>query len=75
MKHHDDLANAKLIPYILHDYIPPLVGVVSRDNVPREFDYIVITAYLPKGICALRLQLERIPTLNISDYNLGDHKI
>jgi hypothetical protein len=73
-KHRDDLANAKLIPSILPDYIPPLAGVVSRDSVPRDFDYTVITAYLPKGIQAVRPQLERIPTLNISDYNLGDRK-
>jgi hypothetical protein len=28
-KHRDDLANVKLIPPILPDYIPPLAGVVS----------------------------------------------
>jgi hypothetical protein len=50
MKHRDDLANVKLIPSILPDYIPPLAGAVSRDSVPRDFDYTVITAYLPKGI-------------------------
>jgi hypothetical protein len=48
--------------------------VVSRDSVPRDFDYTIITAYLPKGIQAVRPQLERIPTLKISDYNLGDRK-
>jgi hypothetical protein len=48
--------------------------VVSRDSVPRDFDYTVITAYLPKGIKLVRLQLERIPTLKINDYNLGDRK-
>jgi hypothetical protein len=68
-------SNAKLIPSILPDYIPPLAGVVSHDNVPRDFDYIVITAYLLKGIQAVKPQLERIPTLKISDYNLGDHNI
>jgi hypothetical protein len=45
-----DLENAKLIPSILPDYIPPLAGTVSRDSVPRDFDYTLITAYLPKGI-------------------------
>jgi hypothetical protein len=54
MKHHDDLVNEKLIPSILPDYIPPLAGVVSRDNVSRDFDYTVITAYLSKGICIVR---------------------
>jgi hypothetical protein len=47
---------------------------VSRDSIPRDFNYTVITAYLPKGICAVRPQLERISTLKINDYNLGDHK-
>jgi hypothetical protein len=74
MKHRDDLANLKLIPSIILDYIPPLASVVSCDSVPRDFDYTVITTYLSKGIRTVRLQLERIPTLNISDYNLGDHK-
>jgi hypothetical protein len=67
--------NVKLIPSILPDYIPPLAGAVSHDSVPRDFDYTVITAYLPKGIRAVRPQLERILMLKISDYNLGDHKI
>jgi hypothetical protein len=74
-KHRDDLANAKLIPYILPEYIPPLASVMSRDSVPRDFDYTLIIAYLPKGIHTVKPQLERILTLNISNYNLGDHKI
>jgi hypothetical protein len=73
-KHRDDLVNVKLIPSILPDYIPPLAGVVSHDSVLRDFDYTVITAYLLKGIKAVRPQLERIPTLKISDYKLGDCK-
>jgi hypothetical protein len=56
-KHCDDLVNAKLIPSILPDYILPLAGAVSHDSVPRDFDYTLITAYLPKGICAVGLQL------------------
>jgi hypothetical protein len=51
-KHRYDLANAKIIPSILLEYILPLAGVVSRDSVLRDFDYTLITAYLPKGICA-----------------------
>jgi hypothetical protein len=73
-KHRDDLANVKLFPSILPNYIPPLAGVVSRDNVPRDLNYTVITAYLQKGIHVVKPQLERIPTLKISDYNLGDCK-
>jgi hypothetical protein len=74
MKHHGDLENVKLIPSSMPDYIPPLAGLVSRDNVLRDFDYTVITMYLPKGIHTVRPQLERILMLKISDYNLGDHR-
>jgi hypothetical protein len=73
-KHHDDLANTKLIPSVLPNYILPLAGAISHDSVPRDFDYTLITAYLWKGICAVGPQLERILTLNISDINLGDRK-
>jgi hypothetical protein len=72
MKKRDDLVNVKLIPSVLLDYILPLADVVNCDSVPRDFDYKVIMTYLSKGIRAIRPQLERIPTLNISDYNLGD---
>jgi hypothetical protein len=37
-KHQDDLANAKQIPSVLPDYILPLAGPVSHDNVPRDFE-------------------------------------
>jgi hypothetical protein len=73
-KHRDDLANAKQIPSVLPDYIPPLAGAVSRDSVPCDFEYTLITAYLPKGIRAVRPQLGLIPDLKISDFNLGDRK-
>jgi hypothetical protein len=56
------------------DYIPPLAGAVSPDSIPRDFDYTMITAYLSNGIHAVGIQLERIMTLNISDFNLGDLK-
>jgi hypothetical protein len=52
-KHRDDLVNAKLIPSIMPNYIPPLVGTVSCDSVPRDFDYTLIIVYLPKGICVV----------------------
>jgi hypothetical protein len=32
-KHRDDLANAKLIPSVLPNYIPPLASAVSHDSV------------------------------------------
>jgi hypothetical protein len=73
-KHRDDLANKKLIPSILPNYILPLASVVNHDSVSRDFDYIFIMMYLPKGIHTVKPQLERIPTLKISEYNLGDCK-
>jgi hypothetical protein len=48
-KHHDDLVNVKLIPSIYLDYIHPWLDG-EYDSVPRDFDYTLITAYLPKGI-------------------------
>jgi hypothetical protein len=48
-KHKDNLANAKLISTILPNYILPLAGAVNRDSVPCDFEYTIITAYLPKG--------------------------
>jgi hypothetical protein len=68
------LANTKLIPTILLDYILPLVGVVSRHSVPRDFDYTMLTAYLLKGIRVIRTYQYKIATLKFSDFNLGDHK-
>jgi hypothetical protein len=53
-KHKDDLANVKLIPTILPDYIPPLADAVSRDSLPRDFKYTMVIAYLPKGIRTIR---------------------
>jgi hypothetical protein len=48
--------------------------VLSPDSVPRDFDYTIIMAYLSNGIGTIIPQLEGIETLNISDYNLGDHQ-
>jgi hypothetical protein len=73
-KHKDDLVNAKLIPSILLNYISPLADAVSRGNVPRDFHYTLVTAYLPKGIRAVQTQLDKIMTLKFSDFNLGDRK-
>jgi hypothetical protein len=67
------LGNVNLIPSILSNYIPPLDGVVSCDSIPRDFDYTLITVYLPKGICTVGLHLGHIMTLKIGEFNLGDH--
>jgi hypothetical protein len=66
--------NVNLILTILPDYILPLASVVSRDSVPRDFDYTLVTVYLPKGIHAVRTQQDNIATLKFSDFNLGDCK-
>jgi hypothetical protein len=63
-----------LIPSILPDYIPPLVGTVNHDSVPRDFNYTLVTTYLPNGIHIGKLHLDKITTLNINDFNLGDRK-
>jgi hypothetical protein len=47
---------------------------VNRDSVPRDFDYILVTAYLPKGIPKGKPQPDKIMTLNINEINLGDCK-
>jgi hypothetical protein len=65
----------KLIPTILLDYIPPLASVVNRDSVPRDFEYTVVTTYLPKGIHIVRVEQDKITALKFSDFNLGDRKI
>jgi len=73
-KHRDDLANAKLIPSILPDYILPPAGVVSHDSVPIDFEYTMVISYLPKGIRAVRTQQDKIIVLKSSYFNLEDRK-
>jgi hypothetical protein len=71
-KHRSNLANVKQIPSILLEYISPLVGVVNHDSIPRDFEYSVFTAYIPKGIRIVGSQLGQIPLLKHNDFNLGD---
>jgi hypothetical protein len=68
------LENEKLILTILHDYILPLARAVSRDSVPRDFDYTLVTVYLSKGIRLVKTQQDKTKKLKFSDFNLGDHK-
>jgi hypothetical protein len=74
-KHKEYLANVKLIPSIFPDYIPPLAGAVNRDSVPRDFEYTMVTAYLPKGIRAVQTEHDKITALNFNEFNLRDQKI
>jgi hypothetical protein len=69
------MANARLVPSILPSYIPPLSGAINRDNVPRDFEYTLVTAYLPKGVCAVCIDQDKIVALKFSDFNLGDCKV
>jgi hypothetical protein len=68
------MSNAKQIPLVLLDYIPPLTHVVNRDSVPRDFEYMLIIVYLSKRIRIVGIQLGLIPSLKINDFNLGDQK-
>jgi hypothetical protein len=59
-KNHADLANAKKILLFLPEYISPWVGAVNHDNIPHNFEYMLITMYIPKGIHIFRPQLGHI---------------
>jgi hypothetical protein len=74
-KHKYDLENVKLIPTIFPNYIPPLAGVVNHDSVPRDLKYTMVTAYLLKGIRAVRAEHDKIAALKFNDFNLGERKI
>ena len=73
-KHKDDIANAKLVPSILPAYIPPLSGEINRDSVPRDFEYTLANAYLPKGVRTYRTNQDKVTVLKFCDFNLGDRK-
>jgi hypothetical protein len=74
-KHRDNITNTKIIPRILLTYIPPLSGGINRERVPRDFEYTLITAYLPKGVHAVRVDQYKLTELNFSDFNLNDMKV
>jgi hypothetical protein len=51
-----------------------LVGVVNHEIIPHDFEYMLITAYIPKGIHVVGPQLGYIPTMKNNNFNLGDRK-
>jgi hypothetical protein len=51
-----------------------LASAVNHDNIPWDFEYILITTYIPKGICIFGPQLGHILVLKNNDFNLGDRK-
>jgi hypothetical protein len=74
-KNKDDIANAKLVPSILPAYIPLLSSDINKDSVPRDFEYTLFTAYLPKGVHTYRVNQDKVTTLKFCDFNLGDRKV
>jgi hypothetical protein len=70
----NDFATMNMIPSILPKYILPLSGTVKRDTVPRDFEYALVTAYLLKGVRAVRADQDKLRALKFSDFNLGDRK-
>jgi hypothetical protein len=51
-----------------------LVSAVNCDSIPRDFEYTLITAYIPKGIHVVGPQLGQIPALKNNNFNLDDRK-
>jgi hypothetical protein len=43
--------------------------------VPRDFEYVLVTAYLPKEVRAVRADQDKLAELKFSDFNLGDRKV
>jgi hypothetical protein len=63
------------VPSILPAYMPPLSGEINRDIVPRDFEYTLVTAYLPKGVRTYCVDQDKVTTLKFFDFNLGDCKV
>jgi hypothetical protein len=74
-KNKDDISNTKLVPSILPAYIPPLSGDINRDNVPRDFEFTLVTTYLLKGVHTYRTDQDKVIALRFCDFNLGDRKV
>jgi hypothetical protein len=65
----------KLVPSILPTYIPPLSGEINKESVPRDFEYTLVTAYLPKGVHTYCADQDKVTALKFCDFNLGDRKV
>jgi hypothetical protein len=70
-KHKDDIANGKLVPSILLAYIPPISDEINRDNVPRYFEYTLVTAYLLKGVRTYHANQDKVTALKFCDFPGG----
>jgi hypothetical protein len=73
-RHRDDLANGKKISLVFLEYIPPLAGLVNHDSILCDFEYTLMTMYIPKGIHVVGPQLGHILSLKNNEFNLGDRK-
>jgi hypothetical protein len=51
------------------------VSEINRDNMLRDVEYTLVTAYLPKGVCVVRIDQDKNVALKFSDFNLLDHKV
>ena len=63
------------MPSILPTYIPPLSSEINRYIVPRDFEYTLVTAYLPRRVYTYRADQDKVTTLKFCDFNLGDNKV
>jgi hypothetical protein len=43
--------------------------------VPRGFEYMLVTAYLLKEVCAVHPDQNKLIALKFSDFNFGDMKV
>jgi hypothetical protein len=64
-----------MILSILLAYLPPLSSAINQDSVPREFEYTLVTTYLPKGIHIVHVNQDKTTLLKFSDFNLRDRKV
>jgi hypothetical protein len=48
--------------------------MVNHENIPLDFEYTLLTTYIPKGIHIVAPQLGHILALRNNDFNLGDRK-
>jgi hypothetical protein len=64
-----------LILSIRPAYLPPLSSAINHESVPHEFEYALITTYLPKEVRAVRTDQDKLTVLKFSDFNLGDRKV
>jgi len=69
-KHKDDLANVKLILSILLAYLPSLSNAINRDSLPKDFEFALATAYLPKEVWAVHADQNKLVALKFSDSTL-----